>query len=415
MSRDYGYVFIDNNLELVRYHDPPTNATEQHMRLITGSLTKYLMGIWWHAGGYSIDEVNEQWDWGADWTYNQSTGHAPDETLLLLGRWPPTLMLAAGVLVIFAIGMELGNHRLAYFASLFYALHPGLLLNGRRAMFEGGLILLSLLTVMMAIRLLRDRDWRSALLLGMVSGLAVSAKHPAAFTVIAVFAGCAISGLAAVSKRFGDLGVVKKWVATGNGNPGSSLLLQLTLAGLLALLVFYLVNPVWWGNPIERAEQVFEARKGILDGQVAAFGGYDNIVDQLGGFARQVVKGAPQYYEADTWAGYIADQIDRYEASPWRGFSLGESIPGGLVLSLVTLVGLWSLSNGKNKPTPAQWIVGVWALVIFLSSAILTPLEWQRYYLMTYPLVGLLAGAGLMWLLEPVPVAPPKRVRIDSL
>ncbi len=393
MSRDYGYIYLDGELDRVRYQEPPVNATEQHMRLITGSLTKYLIGLSWHLNGYTTEQINEQWDWGADWHYNQTTGHAPGDRLLMLGRWPSALMLAAGVVALFAIGRMLGGRGVAYVASLYYALNPALLLNGRRAMFEGGLVLFSLLVVLAAIWLLRSRRWSAALGLGVCGGLALAAKHPAGFTLVAVF-GAAMAFA---------------W----NARNAPRLFVQLATAGMLALLVFFALHPQWWDDPIQRIGQALDARTGILDGQVAAFGGYDGPVDQLAGAARQLLIVRPQYFEAPAWSGYISSQIDRYESSPLRGVSIGGSLPGGLVVLILASFGGWSLLRGLSGDRAARWVVGVWVVAMLLTTVILTPLEWQRYYLMAYPALGLLLGAGVTRLVsiarrdrtEPVPAS----------
>lgn len=412
MSRDYAYLFINHEPARVTYRDPPVNATEQHMRLITGSLTKYLMGVTWHFAGYTADDINEQWDWGADWHYNQNTGHAPDEKLLLLGRLPSALMFAAGVVVLFAIGMQFKSRFVAYGATLFYALHPALLLNGRRAMFEGGLVLFSLLTVWAGVRLLHRRDTSSMLLLGIISGLAISAKHTALFTVIPVFMAVGVYALAELSGRVAELSLMRRF-APQPTHTGRGLIIRMAITGLLALSVFYMLHPVWWGDPFTRAGQVYEARKGILDGQVAAFGGYDNRIDQFAGFVRQAFTGSPQYYEAPDWGNYITDQIDAYDGSLLRGLSIGELLPGRLLLVAFTLMGVWALWQ-QIKTSSAAWVVGLWGVFVLAASALTTPLEWQRYYLMCYPVIGLWAAQGAAWLIEPVPVRPKDRVRLDS-
>ncbi len=366
MSRDYGYSVMFGDWNRVQYRQSAPNPTEQHMRLITGSLTKLAMGFSWHINGLAPSDINEQWDWGADWNYNWSTGHAPDDSLLMMGRWPSALMLAAGAVVIFLIGRAIDGRTVAYVASLYYALNPALLLNGRRAMFEGGLVLFSLLGVLAAIWVLDKRHWWSAVALGIATGLAVSAKHPAVFTAVPVFVYLFIVAPA--------------------------LRLKLVMAGLLSLAVFYLLNPIWWGDPVQRVGQVLEARQDILDGQVAAFGGYDGPLDQTAGFLRQALLVLPQYYEVPAWADYIRDQIDRYETSPLRGVSIGGSVIGGILLAGLALWGGWRLWRGGDH---RRRLIVVWTVTLLLFSWWLTPLEWQRYYLMVYPPLGLLAGVGL--------------------
>ena len=251
-------------------------------------------------------------------------------------------------------------------------------------MFEGGLTLFSLLVVLASIWFLHNRHWRYVILLAIASGLAVSAKHTAIFTVIPVFV---------ASFAYATI-----WIK--DRKEKMTLFSQLFASGLLAFAIFYLLNPIWWGDPIQRTGQVFEARKGILDGQVAAFGGYEGLTDQIAGFGRQSFMAKPQYYEVPVWEDFIGDQINSYESTIWRGISFGETLPGAIIIVLLSCVGLWSLWQSKNITMPTKLIVATWSLVILIESALLTPLEWQRYYLMTYPVIGLLTALGLTRLLS---------------
>lgn len=394
MSRDYAYQFLRGDIDRVRFHDPPLSPTEQELRLLNGTVSKYLYGLAWHLGGFSIDDLNEQWDWGADWNYNQSTGHAPGEALLQISRIPSALLLAAGVVVMFALGNALGGRSVAYLASLYYALNPALLLNGRRAMMEGSTMFFTLLVVLAAIWVLQRRRVWAGLLLGLAAGLAAASKHSAIFTVTAVFGACALYPL---------LLWANAWRAkSGDTHRPAFLRIYslLILAGVIAALVFYALNPAWWGDPLGRLSYVLNMRGDLLAGQTAAFGGYANLPDALGGFFRQVFVNLPQYYEVPTWASYIGDQIARYESSVWRGVSLGGSLVGGLVLMTLTLVGFWALLRDKATSGAVRWVIGIWALAMFASTALLPPLEWQRYYIPAYPAVGLLASYGAVWLVR---------------
>ena len=289
MSRDYAYQFLRGDIDRVRFHDPPLSPTEQELRLLNGTVSKYLYGLAWHLGGFSIDDLNEQWDWGADWNYNQSTGHAPGEALLQISRIPSALLLAAGVVVMFALGNALGGRSVAYLASLYYALNPALLLNGRRAMMEGSTMFFTLLLVLAGIWVLQRRRVWAGLLLGLAAGLAAASKHSAIFTVTAVFGACALYPL---------LLWADAWRAkSGDTHRPAFLRIYglLILAGVIAALVFYALNPAWWGDPLGRLSYVLNMRGDLLAGQTAAFGGYANLPDALGGFFRQVFVNLPQY------------------------------------------------------------------------------------------------------------------------
>ncbi|MEP7293869.1 MAG: hypothetical protein ABI835_18925, partial [Chloroflexota bacterium] len=175
---------------------------------------------------------------------------------------------------------------------------------------------------------------------------------------------------------------------------------MLIIAGSSALVIFYVLNPAWWGDPLGRASYVFAMRASLLTGQTAFFGGYASLPDAVGGFFRQVFVNLPQYYEIPAWAGYIGDQITRYDSSIWRGVSLGGSLVGGMVLLALTLIGLCMLVRDRLTHPAVRWLIGFWALAIFASTALLTPLEWQRYYIPAYPAVGLLAACGIVWLVR---------------
>ncbi len=391
MSRDYAYQFLQGDLDRLRYSDPPISPQEQALRLLNGTVNKELIGLTWHLGGFTVDQINQQWDWGGSWDYNQTNNHAPGDALLKISRLPSALLLAAGVIVIFALGRALGGRPVAYLAAAYYAVCPPLLLDGRRAMMEGSLIAFSLLTVLAAVYLLRHRRWWSPILLGIAAGLALASKHTSAFTVIAVFGAGAVYA-------------VIHWVAHKRARHVSPLQLWglLVIAGLIALLTFYALNPAWWGDPVRRAGQVLDLRADLLAGQTAAFGGYPDSADALGGFFRQVFVAQPQYYEIPAWQSYIGDQIARYEASIYHGVSLGGSLIGGIVLLALLLIGFWALVRDRSVDSATRWLIGMWALAILAATLLLTPLEWQRYYLPAYPVVGLLASYGVVWLLRKV-------------
>ncbi len=439
MSRDYVYLFLDHDLNRVLYHPDPASPTEQHLRLLNGTLPKYLIGLAWHAGGLSPADLNEQWDWGADWYYNQQTGHAPTPERMQLARWSSALLLAAGVVPMFWLGRALGGTRAAYLASLYYALHPALLLNGRRAMMEGSVTLFSLLVVLAGVWWMkaltpsssergesripsststtlscrvvgaqglaplrkhpsfssgRCTRWLAAAMLGITAGLALASKHTALFTVAGVFGTCGGCVLwQGIREGF-------KPLAREKNNPLTGLVL-LAFSGIVAAAVFLALNPAWWSAPLQMPGVVLHLRAELLQTQVAVFGGYASLPEQIGGFWRQVFLALPQYYEVVGWETYIGDQIARYEASPWRGVSVGGSAVGGIVLAVMLVVGAWALVRGRGS-TAARRVVGVWAAVVMAATLVLTPLEWQRYYLPVYPAVGLLAAVGVDYALQKI-------------
>jgi 4-amino-4-deoxy-L-arabinose transferase-like glycosyltransferase len=379
-TRDYAYQFIDRDLSMISYNGSAAiDPMDQDLRLLDGRVQKYLGGFFWHLGGLTADDINRPWLWGADYEYQQANGHIPSDELLLWTRLASSLLGALGVLAIFGIGGAVGGRPAAYTASLLYALHPAVLLNVRRAMMEGSLMLFSLLTVLAAVYFLRSKGrarWGWALLLGLSAGMALSSKHPGVFTVAPVFLGAFVAGLAAretmplLLRRAG----------------------QLIMAGVLALLVFYALNPIWWGDPIARAGDVLEVRSRTLQSQMSGFDTYDGLFEQAAGFVQHALIASPQYFEIDQWATFtpITEQIAAYEASWLDGVTPGPV--GAVIIALLGLLGLWRL---LTTPDPARWAVGFWALGTVALTLLLTPFGWQRYYLPAIPALLVLAGLGM--------------------
>ena len=382
MSKDYAYLFITDELERVRYNEPPIDAAEQQLRLITGSLTKYLMGFSWQVNGYDIADINEQWHWGFDFDWNVTNGHMPGDDLLRAGRWYSALMLAAGVWVIFLIGLRAGGSVAAFAASFFYAINPALLVNGRRAMFEGGLILFLLLTVLLGLYFLRQRTWWAAVALGIVAGLALSAKHSAVFTLALVLTVCLL------------LVLFENRPSLQNAFRPIS---KLITAGLIAVSIFYALHPILWGDGlITRAEQVVDGRSAMLEGQVGAFGGYDGLSDQLIGSLRQTFLLEPQYYEVPGWDVYINGKVLNYEQSGLAGFVTGLPLVG-VGVGVLFIIGLRGAITARSTDTDfdERLLIVAWAVGMLLITTFITPIEWQRYYLMAILPIVILSGVGM--------------------
>ncbi|MDX2163251.1 MAG: glycosyltransferase family 39 protein [bacterium] len=380
MSRDYAYQFIQRDLVRIAYADPPLSAQEQELRLLNGTVNKMLIGLAWHAAGFGVDDLNQQWDWGADWTYNQTTGHSPAESLLQTARVPSAALLAIGAIPMFVIGYAAGGWVGGFAASGLYALHPALLVNGRRAMMEGSLIAFSLLTLAFGIGWIKTRSWGYTLAVGLVSGLALASKHTAIFTAGVVFVVCALD--------------------TVMRHPRQAVrdLLRLGIAGILAAVVFLLLNPAWWSDPMRAAGEVLRLRGALLEGQAAAFGGYPDAGAATVGFFRQTFVWQPQYYEISTWVTYIGDQIVRYQASGLAGV-LGGMGWIGFPFVLFSGLGFWALRRERHTNHAAA-LIAAWAGVMLVSALLFTPLEWGRYYLSAVLAAIVLSGAGAAFLLR---------------
>jgi 4-amino-4-deoxy-L-arabinose transferase-like glycosyltransferase len=365
VSHDWYTLIVDRNLPAILYRDPPADpkaATDQELRLLNGVVSKYSIGLMASLTGIPAADLNEQWLWGADWAYNRDTGHMPGERLLLVARLTSTLMTALSVAVVFAIARRLGGSGPARVAAFLYASLPAVLLNGRRAMYEGATLLAIALVVLIGLEVAgRRSSTRRWLVLGIVSGLALATKHSLLITVVPVFG--VLIGLA---RR--DL-----WRTAA----------RTTGALAIAAGVFLILNPAWWSTPLQVPREVLRLRQKLLADQVAYFGGYANALDRIDAL------GDAQYYEDQRgWPQWIGSQIAAYEASGLAG------IHWGLLAYLSIPFSVLGLLSGPRSPGLVL-LAGVSLFTVF-AVFFLTPLPWQRYYLPLAAPVAVLCGLGVM-------------------
>jgi len=404
MSRDWYTLAWLHNPSALFYRNPPDPriATDQQLRLVNGPLAYYTTGLAWSLAGMTVSDVNNQWLWGADWNYNRDNGHIPGDKLLFVARLSSTLLTALSAAVVFAIGRRLAGRQVGWASAFVYATLPMVLLNGRRAMFEGAFMLMIALVLWVGMIAAQKRErLRWWLLLGLVSGLAITSKHTALLIVIPVFGTLLLMG------RLRQLG---------------HLLIALAMIGF----VFLILNPAWWSAPLDVPREVLRLRQELLNGQVEHYGGYANVGDRLVALITQPL-GSPQYYEdAQGWPQWIGGQISAYQAGGvltvggvwgWIGAIMGlvgvlallrstptpnpspiqrEGLPDRRIAPLPSLWGKGLGEGGKGR-TDRLLFLTVTAFVA-LALLILTPLAWQRYYVPLAASWSILIGIGMITL-----------------
>lgn len=381
MSRDYHALVQSGDLDAVLYSATPDDPAMQALRIINGSVSKLAIGVAWDLAGHTVDDLNQPWDWSAPWSWNVQDNHMPSDGLLHAARLASALMLAASAWAVFAVGwLAAGGRWGAYAASVIYVLTPVVLVNGRRAMFEGALLLGSALVVLAAVWWLRAGlrpRWRHVVALGLAAGFALSSKHTAALTIGIVWA--VLVALIAFDRR-------AAW-RTSLG----ALIAALVLAGV----VFLLLNPVWWSDPLGMPEHVLDGRQTLLSGQRATYGAYDGVGEHVAGLIRRVADGSPQYYEVAGWDRWIGADITAYESRAWTG------IDGGVVGAFLRVVGLVIgtavLLDRAVAPQrdAAAWLLLAWFWGTAAVLLALTPFDWQRYYLPLQPALAVVIAAAV--------------------
>jgi 4-amino-4-deoxy-L-arabinose transferase-like glycosyltransferase len=387
MSHDYATAFIYGEPVRLMSAGPFNIDTEAQLRILNGSINRYGIGLGWHLAGFTNGDLPAApgWDWGLDYDTNFATGHRPIDGVLYAGRFSSALFLALSVWVMFGLGWQLSGPRAAYLASGLYALNPVILLNGRRAMMEGSLLLFGLLVVLVAVIIARRQAqrqrvaWGWWLALALTGGLALASKHSGSVFVAGAFGW--LLAAAIIGRRWRDL---------------PPLLVRLTAAGAGVLALFIALSPALWYDPAARLQDLIRVRAELIDIQVQADPNAPMpLTQRLEFLVTQPFMTPAAHYEAGGWTDFSAIQaeIERYMNSPLSGVQFGPLI-GGL-LTLLALVGLLHLLR-RDPASGAGLLVWLGLTVIML---LLNPLPWQRYYLPLIPIDTLLAALGLAALL----------------
>lgn len=389
MGRDFHYLFVEGDLSKVLYDRSwQVNPQEQRLRILNGTVSKMVYGWLQSLNGYEPSDLNRNWNWGRDYAFNLARGAIPDGELLRQARLASAIQLALAAALFFQFVKMIVNRPTAFMASALFALHPNVLINGRRAMMEGSHMLGLLLVLLAAAWLIQERRWRRYALLGVCAGFAIAAKHPNAIVCALAFLACAWRPLGQLARNHGDgLGARRRDLAS------------IAIAAVTTILVFLLLNPAWWRDPMEVAATVVAERQQLLQSQVDWLGGYEAFGEQARGFFQYVFMGERQYYEVSHWADYsaISAQIEAYEQSWLAGLlMIGSSGRLGVICLLLAVYGVVALARDRAIVWDMRRLVLVWILGSAMATLWLTPLPWARYYLPLLPALSLLVSYALM-------------------
>lgn len=347
------------------------------LRLLNGTLAPLSYGIALDMTGFTPDLLPAGWNWGIDWWENLYYGHLPQGDLLLVARWASVMLTWVTFALIYACGRLIGGWPVGLLAVVIYATLPDVLVNGRRAMFEGAAMLGAVLVLYAGLWFAtRRRNFRFRmkhwLWLGALIGISLASKHLNAFTVVAV--GLAI--LLTVRYSF----------------------FRLMYSAAFALLVFLFLNPAWWSRPLDGPTAVLTLRGNVIEGQREVIGVYQTTGERLSALIAYPF-GTAQYFEQDNspWGEWIGDQIRNYENAGLMGIPY-YAMP--LLVWLVVGCGVWLLLRAK-PPQRGVTIVILLSLVIpSIGIFVSNPLPVARYYLPLCLPYALIAAYGILKLIE---------------
>lgn len=383
-TRDYFTAFVDGESQTLITQPPYYIDSRPYLRLINGSVQRYVTGFVLHQQGKSPADFQLEpgWNWGLSYEENVAASWLPSDTILMPGRYVSVSFFIMSMVALFTLGYLLGGRAVAYPATFLYALNPILLLNSRRAMMEGSMLAFGLLTLLIAAWIVTRSKCRVCwLLLPIVGGLTLASKH---------------SGGLFLAGAWGWIFVVslfsKQWIVIGKRTA------QLIISGILAIAIFVGLSPALWHQPLARLGDLTHTRAELLAIQVSI----DNdapttISKRLQALIVQPFMTPEGYYEMASWerAEAIHDEIAVYTTSGLAG--IPNNIWLGGVLTVLALWGSVSLVQQSNgNPHTRMMMIGMGLWLALTGMALMgNPLPWQRYYIPLIPIYALLAGYGI--------------------
>jgi 4-amino-4-deoxy-L-arabinose transferase-like glycosyltransferase len=271
-------------------------------------------------------------------------------------------------------------------------------------MMEGSVLCFGLLTILLAILISQGRNgWRWWLLMGIASGLTLASKHSGIVYVVAAFGWVIIKEIPRFlpqrrrESRDSQSDFYGASPRDFQSNSLSKRILSVTIriivSTFLMAVVFIGLSPAQWNNPVARLSDLVSQRAELLESQVKAEPSAPTpISERIEGIISQPYMQAPVYFEVGFWAGAapVQTEIAQYDGSVVSGLHAGAVLGG--ILTLLAVLGI--LISARDWRT---WKVGVllW-LAIIITSLLVNPLPWQRYYLALYPVVAVLTAVGVV-------------------
>ncbi|RMF52902.1 MAG: phospholipid carrier-dependent glycosyltransferase [Chloroflexota bacterium] len=386
LARDF-FLLRDQGAAALAYAPPIEVDTLQHLRLLNGTVHKNLVGILWAASGRTAERLPGIYAWAMPLAWNIANGNVPSDAELHLARWASAILTALGVIPIFMLGWHLRLRALAYPAALLYALHPVILLNGRRAMQEGSLIFFSLFSMYWLVALIVAEHsatargfmvklpaWARYGGLGILIGLTVASKHTGLIVAAAALLTALLTGIV-------------------RDSPPRPLrpILWVGFTALVSALTWFALSPHFWNAPLAALRALLTERSALLSAQASDLA-HRNLRDRLTAILTQPFLSAPQYFESPSWAGLLDEPIAAYQSSATNGWDWGTPI--GLILTALAALGLLSLIAEARRRNLIAWAILIWAGAAALAC-LAVPMNWQRYYLPFILVAIILAAEGL--------------------
>ena len=352
---------------------------------------RYIIGgiIW--ATGRDPSKVNRSYAWERDLEANRQEGRIPGPELLMPVRRTMAVFGAFAVVLLFVAGRMIGGTITGATAAVFAIASPLLQLYFAQARTE---TLLALFTVTGLVLLLAFARWYRQTgrlpsfgwAIGPVMGVALATKLTAAVGILGICAYAGVAGLARFRRSRTEAVRMIAWSLT---------------TGILASIVWVVVNPFLWPDPVGRTLSMFELQRSMMDDQGANFG--HPVPDDLS--IRLTLMVVRTFVEIST-PPFDAGLPKGSDSVSSRTFTELPTVLGVSVELALALLGLavliaraaagWRAGDRHGAETALLW----WLAAYILGIGVNLNLDWPRYYVPTAFFGALLIGLGVQTLVD---------------
>ncbi|EFO80777.1 hypothetical protein OSCT_1301 [Oscillochloris trichoides DG-6] len=339
-------------------------------------LARYVIGVGRRLGGHAWSDINTPWNWSLDLRRNEQNGAIPSDSVLWWSRLPMVVLAVGSWTILFGLIRKAAGPLAGYIWMLFGIASPYFHLHLSRAMADSVLLFCCVLVILSSyFTLMHLRQpqatprWQRHLWLLIISvGVCVGATGAAKLNGLALGMVGVLVGAGVVSRYPGTL-----------RHRGLMAVTSVLVVGVCSLLTFVALNPYLWPNPIMHTWNMLDQRAFEMTDQQQVFP--EQQIDSLG---------------------------KRIGVVSMRIFSLHAPLlpEQGLLLNLALFIlGLYAIIK-RIRTDAFQQSGGLALLAIMVTGffisfpSLLTPLDWDRYFLFPIFFVTMTIAIGLATLIE---------------
>ena len=349
-----------------------------HATLTQPPAARYVIGLGRMIGGLSSSELNTIWDYSLSDQENAENGAIPSAELLYWSRFPMRVLASISILIGFFILRKVGGRIPGYIWIVLSLISQYFLLQLRRAMSESPLLFFIALILLVSYWILKNASHQQQSQLENKDASPPGGRMFVYFTMLGVLIGLAgavkLNGLSALVG-----GIVLAVLAVSRYNISKTLkcryaIIFIWIMVITSQAVFVAINPFLWRDLLNRIYRLFSTRLYEMNSQQQAFAEV-----RISGLSNRILMVGRSIFE-------------RYASLRFFG-----SIWVNLAFTIVGLIYVFRqfVNYFRNRfYNPAAVVI---LLVGFVTAgpSLLTPLDWDRYYLLPVFFTTLLICIGI--------------------